>query len=82
MGHIMKVVVKEVDRQGRITIPKSWRDRYLKEPKVVMKIGDGFIEIVPKKEPDLTRFFDSVEVDVECDLSDWHGVRRELRKIG
>jgi len=34
----IEVVVKEVDRQGRIVIPKSWREKYLKKPRILMKI--------------------------------------------
>jgi hypothetical protein len=30
------------------------------------------------KKVDLTKFFDSIEVDIQSDLSDWKKVKREL----
>ena len=73
------MVVKEMDRQGRLVIPKEWRDEVLEGNKVVIVRRDDSIEIKPYKETDLTKYFDSVEVELESDLSDWHSVRRELR---
>ena len=74
------MVVKWVDGQGRIVIPKKWRERYLKGRRVIMRIRGGVIEIMPERVFDLTRFFDSIEVDVRSDLADWHKVKKELRK--
>jgi len=39
------------------------------------------IKISPNEKIDLTKFFDKVEVDLKSDLSDWHRVRKELRKV-
>jgi len=74
------VVIKRVDGQGRIVIPKKWREKYLKGRRVVMRIKEDVIEIMPERLFDLTRFFDSIEVDVRSDLADWHKVKKELRK--
>jgi len=41
--------------------------------------GD-LIEIRPYTRFDLTKYFDKVEVDLKSDLSDWHRVRKELRR--
>ena len=38
------------------------------------------LEIIPQEDVDLTAYFDAAEVDLKADLSDWHAVRRELRK--
>ncbi len=76
----LDVVVKEVDEQGRVVIPKEWRRRLLKDRRVIMKLGERSIEVLPANEFNLTNFFNSIEVDVESDLSDWHSLRRELRK--
>lgn len=73
------MVVKLIDRQGRLVIPKEWRDEVLEGGKVVMVRRGDSIEIRAYREADLTKYFDSVEVDLESDLSDWHSVRRELR---
>jgi len=76
----MSVVVKEIDEQGRVVIPKEWRERLLKDSRVIMKLGERSIEVLPVSELNLANFINSIEVDVKSDLSDWHSVRRELRK--
>jgi bifunctional DNA-binding transcriptional regulator/antitoxin component of YhaV-PrlF toxin-antitoxin module len=76
----MKVGVKTVDTQGRIILPKIWRDRYLKDKKAVVSQKGDLIEIRPFTDIDLTKYFDSIEVDLKADLSDWHKVREELRR--
>lgn len=76
-----KVEIKEIDEQGRVVIPKAWRSKHLTSRRVVMKLKEGAIEIVPYGTLDLTRFFDRIKVDVKSDLGDWHALRRELRKL-
>ena len=75
----MEMVFSSIDRQGRLVIPKKWRDEVLESDKVIMVRRGDSIEIRAYEETDLTRYFDSVEVELESDLSDWHAVRRELR---
>ena len=75
----MKVEVKDVDGQGRVVIPKEWRDKYLRGGKAVLVLKGDLIEIRPLKRVSLTDYFDRVEVDIKSDLSDWHKVRKELR---
>ncbi len=72
--------VKRVDNQGRIMLPKTWRDRYLKDKKAIVSLKGDLIEIRPFENTDLTKFFDKIEVDIKADLSDWHKVREELRR--
>ncbi len=76
----MRPVLKEVDGQGRIVIPASWRKKHLRGNKVLLRPKGEALEIVPQDEVDLTAHFDAAEADIRSDLSDWHGVRRELRK--
>jgi len=76
----MEMEVKTVDSQGRIMLPKNWRDRYLKDKQAVVSQKGGVIEIRPFEDIDLTKYFDSIEVDLKADLSDWHKVREELRR--
>ena len=73
-------MVKDVDRQGRIVLPASWRKKHLRGGKVLLRPKGSILEIVPHEKVDLTSYFDSAEVDLKTDLSDWHGVRKELRK--
>ena len=76
----MRVEIKDVDSQGRVVIPKEWRDKYLKGGKAVLVLKEDLIEIRPLKRVSLTDYFDRVEVDIKSDLSDWHKVRKELRR--
>jgi hypothetical protein len=61
-------------------LPKTWRDRYLKDKKAIVSQKGDLIEIRPFADIDLTKYFDSIEVDLKADLSDWHKVREELRR--
>jgi AbrB family looped-hinge helix DNA binding protein len=72
-----KVEIKTVDTQGRIILPKSWRNR-LKTNSVVVIDEDDRLEIRPA-DADLSRFVDAVEVDVEH-FEDYHKLRKGLRK--
>jgi len=72
-----KVEIKTVDTQGRIILPKSWRNR-LKTNAVVVIDEDDRLEIRPA-DADLSRFVDAVEVDVEH-FEDYHKLRKGLRK--
>ena len=77
----MEVEIKSVDNQGRIMLPKKWRNRYLGDKKAIVFYKGELVEIRPLEKTDLTKFFDKVEVDLKSDLSDWHKVRKELRGI-
>ena len=75
----MEVEVKNVDEQGRIILPKTWRKKYLKNKKAIISAKGDIIEIKPFTSADFTRYFDKAEADVKADLSEWHKVRKELR---
>jgi len=72
-----KVEIRPVDAQGRIILPKSWRNR-LKTNAVVVIDEDDRLEIRPA-DADLSRFVDAVEVDVEH-FEDYHKLRKGLKK--
>ena len=74
-------IKNEVDKQGKLVLPKEWRKRYLKSREVVMRLKGAVIEIMPYEKVDLAKYFDSVEADIKSDLSDWKSVRRELYEI-
>ena len=73
--------IKSVDNQGRIILPKDWRNRYLKGKKAIVVFKGDLVEIRPFVKSDLTKYFDKVEMDLKSDLSDWHKVRKELRNV-
>ena len=74
--------IRYVDEQGRVVLPKRWRERYLQTRRVVVREEGESLVIVPYRPPDLTKLFDSIEVDLKSDLSDWESVRRELLEAG
>jgi AbrB family looped-hinge helix DNA binding protein len=72
-----KVVLKKVDNQGRIVIPKEWRDRF-KTNEFILVLKEDKIELYPRIS-DLPKLIDSVEVD---DLpSDWHELKRKVYRL-
>ncbi|NJE76069.1 division/cell wall cluster transcriptional repressor MraZ [Thermococcus sp. ES12] len=69
----MEVLVKRFDPQGRLLLPKELREK-LGEEVMIVDLGDR-VELLPRKRADLTRFFDSVEVD---ELKEWEELEGEL----
>jgi len=72
-----KVEIKPVDTQGRIILPRAWRNR-LRTSSVVIIDEDDRLEIRPA-DVDLSRFVDAVDVGAEH-FDDYHKLRRGLRK--
>lgn len=70
-------MLKKVDNQGRIVIPKEWRDRF-KTNEFILVLKEDKIELYPRIS-DLPKLIDSVEVD---DLpSDWHELKRKVYRL-
>ncbi len=74
-------IKNEVDNEGKLVLPKEWREKYLKSREVVMRLKGALIEMRPYEKVDLTKYFDSVEADIKSDLSNWKSVKRELYEI-
>jgi bifunctional DNA-binding transcriptional regulator/antitoxin component of YhaV-PrlF toxin-antitoxin module len=75
----LEVEIKSIDEQGRIILPKIWREKYLKNKKAIVSAKGDTIEIKPFAAIDLAEYFDKLNIDLKADLSDWHKVRKELR---
>ena len=71
-------VVKALDGRGRLVLPKEWREKYAKRGPVLVRVEGAKVVVEPFELPDLTQFFDSVEVDLKADLVDWKAVKGEL----
>ncbi len=56
----------QIDSQGRIVLPKDWRERWGNE--VLLIEFEDRIEIIPKRKPKLSQFFDIIETDVKEDI--------------
>jgi len=75
------VEVKKVDKQGRIILPSEWRKEELKEGNEVFIIKEkGVLKIIPKRKPDLTKYFDSVDLDVDF-IEEWDEFEREFYEV-
>ena len=79
----MQVEERSVDSQGRISLPADWRREHLGETEdvIILRQGEDLV-IKPKRAQKISSFFDSVEVELENDLADWHSVKRELLHPG
>jgi len=77
----MEQIMKYVDKEGRLVLPKKWRDKHMKGQAVLLKIHDGKITIEEYKLPDLNQLINSVDADVKADLEDWKGVKRDLLAV-
>jgi len=78
-----KTEIKKVDSQGRIVLPRDWREKVLGEENEVIKIKEGdFLKIIQKKKGDLTKFFDKLDLGVEFieDLADWNEFEKKIRE--
>ena len=75
----MQVEERRVDSQGRVSLPSEWRRTHLNQEGevVIVNMGEELI-IKAKKTQRLSDFFDSVDVELKSDLSDWHRVKKEL----
>jgi len=60
----MNTEIKKVDSQGRIVLPRNWREKELKNgDEVIIMEEEGILKIIAKKKVDLTQFFDKLEYD-------------------
>jgi AbrB family looped-hinge helix DNA binding protein len=72
-----KLVIKRVDSQGRIVIPKEWRDKFNTD-EFILVLKDDRIELYPRVS-NLTKLIDSI--DVEELPSDWHELKRKVYRL-
>ncbi|MEM2686618.1 MAG: AbrB family transcriptional regulator [Candidatus Bathyarchaeia archaeon] len=74
------VEVRKVDSQGRVILPSEWRRSEVGEDgEVYIVCRRGYLKIIPKRRPNLTEYFDSIDLGVEA-LGDWDEFERKLRE--
>ena len=80
LGIHMEVEVKRVDSQGRVSLPPEWRREMLGENAEVYILREGEnLVLKPKRQPDLTAYFDSITVDIDPEeFRDPHRLRKAL----
>lgn len=74
---MLRIIEKVLDPQGRILLPKEWREKYGKKV-LLFEVGEE-LRLVPKKRKKLSDLAE-IEVNIKSSLSDWHSVEKELRR--
>jgi AbrB family looped-hinge helix DNA binding protein len=69
-----KVVIRKIDKQGRIVIPKKWRNMFGTN-NFILVLSDNKIEIYPKTS-NLLKFINSVEIEELPE--DWHELKGKV----
>lgn len=60
------VMIRKVDKEGRVALPRAWRERALgKIDEVLVIEKEDSLVIRPKRKTDLTKYFDRVKVDID-----------------
>ena len=72
-----RIAIKNIDRLGRIVIPKEWRKKL--GSTVILVWEDPVIKIIPMKDFKLTDLFDMIEFSGE--IEDWINVKRMKRRL-
>ncbi len=74
----MQIHHRKIDSQGRITLPSEWRKKLSTDEILIFCDGTTLV-MKPKRDPDLTKHFDSVTVDIDPeDFEDYHRLKRFL----
>jgi AbrB family looped-hinge helix DNA binding protein len=72
-----KVIIRKIDKQGRIVIPKKWRNRFGTN-NFILVLSDNKIEIYPKTS-NLLKFIDSAEIEELPE--DWHELKSKIYRL-
>jgi len=75
---LLGMVIKRIDPQGRVVLPKSIREKATDDMVVVVDFVDHVV-IYPRGS-DLSKYIDAVDVDVKS-FEDYHELRREASKL-
>ena len=74
---MVEVIVKEVDSQGRISIPVQWRKKWKSRKLVLVRRGER-IEVLPLDFELPSNLFDSIRISENVDFADPHSVKKAL----
>jgi len=75
-----EVIVKEVDAQGRISIPMKWRKGWKSRKLVLMRRGNR-VEIAPIEPTPPSNLFDSIPISNSVDFTNPHSIKKALREL-
>jgi bifunctional DNA-binding transcriptional regulator/antitoxin component of YhaV-PrlF toxin-antitoxin module len=72
------IEIKRVDSQGRIVLPPSWRKKLQSNEVLVVEDGNLLL-LIPKGDPDLSKYLEFVKVDIPSDIySNYHQLKEHL----
>ena len=74
---MVKVDIRPIDSQGRIILPKAWREKH--KSKTVLVIDEDDRLEIRAGNTDLSQYIDAVETDIQ-NFDDYHSLRKGLRK--
>jgi len=77
---MVEAIVKEVDQQGRISIPIQWRKSWKSRKLVLIRRGNR-IELVPVESVPPSDLFDSISISESVDFADSHSLKKALLEL-
>lgn len=69
-----EVTLRELDSQGRISIPARWRKEW-KSNKLILVKREGKIKLMPIETTSPSNLFDSIELPESVDFTDPHSLK-------
>ncbi len=72
-----EVIMKEIDSQGRISIPTRWRKGWKSRKLMLIRRGNK-VEVVPIESMSPSELFDSIMISGNVDFADPHSLRKAL----
>jgi len=77
---MVEIIIKDIDSQGRISIPIHWRKNW-KSRKLALIKRDDRIEIISIEALPPSALFDSIKVSEKVDFTDPHSIKRILLEL-
>ncbi len=70
-----KILEKNLDREGRVLLPKAWRQKYGK--KLIIIQTEKELRILPHQQKYFSEM-PEIKVNIKSLLTDWHGIKKEI----
>jgi len=77
---MVEVAVRELDSQGRVSIPKKWRKDWKSRKLTLIKRGDR-IELIPTQPTPPSELFDTIQIPDKVDFTDPHSLKKALQEL-
>jgi bifunctional DNA-binding transcriptional regulator/antitoxin component of YhaV-PrlF toxin-antitoxin module len=74
------VEVKEVDSQGRLVLPRDWRESEVGPTRQLYIVKrKGYLKVIPKRDVDLTEDFDKIDIGVGA-IGSWKEFEKTMHE--